>query len=380
MWLSDYQVVLPDQVLPRGSVRIEEGRIAEIIDQPVQNATMTGEGRWLWPGLVDLHGDMIEREIEPRPGAVFPFDMALVELDKRYVASGITTAYAAVSFSDENRAIAGVRSETMASDIVRTIVAQRSCLSTDLRVHARFEVTNFRARPILQELIEAQAVDLISLTDHTPGQGQFRNIEHYVDYISDKRQIDPAVARARTEQRIAERAALQDVWTIIRDVTDLAVRQDLIVASHDDDSVEKVRLMREMGAAISEFPVTLEAASEARRLGLHTIMGAPNAMRGLSNSDNLSARDAIAAGHLDALAADYHPGAMLQAVMALAENGLLALAEAVALVTAGAAQAAGLDDRGRIEIGRRADLIIVDGASLPRIRTTIRGGRIVFAG
>jgi alpha-D-ribose 1-methylphosphonate 5-triphosphate diphosphatase len=99
MWLSDFQIVLPDGVLQRGSLRIEHGCIAEIVEGPVRDAAVQGAGLLAIPGLIDMHGDMLERDISPRPGAELPFAMALYELDKRLVATGITTAYAAVSFA-----------------------------------------------------------------------------------------------------------------------------------------------------------------------------------------------------------------------------------------------------------------------------------------
>src|SRR5215471_6326648 len=99
MWLSDFRVVLPDRILEHGSVRIADGLIAEIIDGIAPEATINGHDFTLIPGLIDLHGDMIEREVLPRPGAPFPTDLALFELDKRLAATGITTAFAALSFS-----------------------------------------------------------------------------------------------------------------------------------------------------------------------------------------------------------------------------------------------------------------------------------------
>ena len=98
MWLSNFSLVLPDGVVPRGSIRIEDGWIAEIVEGSVSRPAVDGDGLTLMPGIVDLHGDMLEREIEPRPRAVLPTDIALLELDKRLVATGVTTAFAAVSF------------------------------------------------------------------------------------------------------------------------------------------------------------------------------------------------------------------------------------------------------------------------------------------
>src|SRR5688572_29349112 len=99
MWLSNLRLVLPDGIVENGSLRIEDGYIAEIREGAVAGAKLSTPGLTLLPGLVDLHGDMLEREISPRPKASLPIDLALHELDKRLVATGITTAYAAISFA-----------------------------------------------------------------------------------------------------------------------------------------------------------------------------------------------------------------------------------------------------------------------------------------
>ena len=378
MWLSDFQTVLPDMVLPRGSVRVEDGYVADIADRPMPGAAIEGGGMMLLPGLVDLHGDMIEREIEPRPGAAFPVDMAVMELDKRLACSGVTTAFVAVTFSDA-ATFGRVRSEARAREIIETIVHLKDSALTDLRVHARFEVNNERAAPVLCELIDGNAVDLVSLTDHTPGQGQYRDIERYVRYIARSRGLDEAEVAARTNHRLQQRAERPQTWDIVRDVTQLAAEKGLPIASHDDDCVEKVALMQELGATISEFPVTLEAAQEARRRGLVAVMGAPNALRGTSNSGNLGAREALGADALDALASDYHPAAMLRAAIALAEAELAPLHRAVDLITGAPARAIGLEDRGAITVGRRADMIMADRRPVPRIRATLCRGQFSHA-
>jgi alpha-D-ribose 1-methylphosphonate 5-triphosphate diphosphatase len=150
------------------------------------------------------------------------------------------------------------------------------------------------------------------------------------------------------------------------------------VASHDDDTPQKVRLVQDMGASISEFPVTIEAAQAAREQGLWVVMGAPNALRGQSHSGNLSALDALDAGLLDALASDYSPMSMLQAAWQIARQGQLELPAAVRLITAGPAASAELTDRGRLEVGLKADLVLVENLRRPRVRMTVRGGQTIY--
>ncbi|WP_424135616.1 alpha-D-ribose 1-methylphosphonate 5-triphosphate diphosphatase [Roseomonas chloroacetimidivorans] len=374
MWIADLRLVLPDRVVAPGAIRIEGGRIVEIVEGAPRGPALDGAGLMLIPGLIDLHGDMIEKEVEPRPDAAFPLDIAIAQLDCRLAASGVTTAYAGLSFAEGKAK--KIRTEERARGVIEAVAGLRESLRVDLRVHARFEVTNPRAEPVLRDLLARGLVGLVSLTDHTPGQGQYRDIEQYIRYQTHAYGEDAAAAEARARQRMAAPRA----WEVARAVTALARAQGLPIASHDDDTPEKVRLMHELGARISEFPVTLEAAAEARRLGMATLMGAPNALRGASMTGNTTARAIMEAGLLDALAADYHQGAMLPAVLAWVRDGLLPLHEAVALVTWNPARAAGLADRGSIAPGQRADLVLLDDTgTAPRVRAVWREGRIIHS-
>ena len=53
---------------------------------------------------------------------------------------------------------------------------------------------------------------------------------------------------------------LAEMTATLRAITQYCALHGVPVASHDDDTVEKVTLMDQLGANISEFPVTLEAA------------------------------------------------------------------------------------------------------------------------
>ena len=49
----------------------------------------------------------------------------------------------------------------------------------DHRLHARYEVGDADGLPVIKDLIKAQAVDMVSVMDHSPGQGQFPNFEKF---------------------------------------------------------------------------------------------------------------------------------------------------------------------------------------------------------
>ncbi len=379
MWLSEFEIILRDRVIPNGAIRIENGRIAEIRDEPVENADISGGGRLLLPGFIDMHGDMVEKEVEPRLGVHVPMQIGIAELDKKLASCGVTTAYAALSFIGASITSGVARSEEHTSAIIDTIAGMKDHLLVDHRIHARFEVTFTPAVAMLQKLMDAGRLHLISLMDHTPGQGQDRDVELYIARIAKERGMSVAQASEVVGHRMAGREGQGDVLNALQDLSARARANGVALASHDDDTLEKVELVHGLGATLSEFPVTLEAAEEARRLGMHTVMGAPNALRGQSYSGNLSARQGYEAGLLDMLASDYHPASILPAVLGLSELRDGGLVTAAALTSTNPATALGLADRGAIEPGLLADLVVADRRPVARVRATFRAGRVVYS-
>jgi alpha-D-ribose 1-methylphosphonate 5-triphosphate diphosphatase len=380
MWLTDLKIVLPDHVLERGAVNIEDGKIAEIVAGDMRGRGLSAIGLTLIPGVIDLHGDMLERDIEPRPKAWFPTDLSVYELDKRLAGSGITTAFAAVGFAWHKK---DLRTQEKATEIIRVINQKRDQLMVDFRVHARFEVANLDTASILEALLSEKLVDLVSLMDHTPGQGQYSNLERYVDFMVTWLGIPREMLEDKAKEKMVERmqvvADTPRDWAVAAGVCRIAREYNIPIASHDDDKPEKIDQMHALGVTISEFPVTLEAAQYARQHGMHIIMGAPNAYRGESNTGKLSAIEAIRAGVVDILATDYYPAAMLQAAFKFAREGVMPLHESVKLIAENPAAAVGLHDRGRIEVGLNADLVLVEEApDHPRIRAVLRNGHPIY--
>ncbi|MGV3553355.1 alpha-D-ribose 1-methylphosphonate 5-triphosphate diphosphatase [Rhizobium sp.] len=377
MWLNNFEVVLEDRIIKQAAVRIEGGTIAEISETPVPNADVEGGGLLLMPGFIDMHGDMIEKKVEPRPSVRMPMRLAVLDLDRELACCGITTAFASVTFAPV--VYDHVRSTENTMAIIRSLADMRDELLVDHRVHARFEVLFPSAVETADSLRASGLLALISLMDHTPGQGQYRHIEAHIASLSQIHKISEAEAAKMVSQRMAEREEASGAIDVINGLAEFAHEHGIALASHDDDSIEKVHFVKDLGASICEFPITLQAASEARRLGMATAMGAPNALRGLSYSGNLSAREAFQADALDILASDYHPSAILPAIVALGSESDSALVRAVALATSNPAKALRLSDRGRIAQGLRADLVIGERADIARPRATLCAGRPIWS-
>lgn len=375
MWLSDFTLVLPDRIVKGGSVRVKDGLIAEIREEFVPEG-INGRGMQLFPGFIDMHGDMIEVELEPRAKVDFPMEVALGHLDARLAASGVTTAYASVSFS--RRASDGERrSYEHTCNIIRALKNAKAVTGVDHRIHARFDITFTAAIDALEQLLADGQVDLVSVMDHTPGQGQYRNLERMIALKAVREGSSVEQAKADVDARQMHRTPEEEIFANLQKVSGLCRDYGVSLASHDDDTVKKANIMADIGAVISEFPVTMEAAETVVSRGMMTAMGAPNAMRGQSYSGNLSAREAHAAGLLHILAADYHPAAILPAIRALAKTDPDGLAGAARLATANPAKALRLGDRGEIAIGKRADLCVVDAND--RIVETLKDGKTIHA-
>jgi alpha-D-ribose 1-methylphosphonate 5-triphosphate diphosphatase len=272
-----------------------------------------------------------------------------------------------------------LRQGDVSNKIVHMINHMSPSLSIRNRIHARFDILEHEFTSVLQSLIEEEKIQLFSIMDHTPGQGQFISLKHFTMYYSKAVHMSPEEVSSLAESRIQKSQNFSD--NHIHHLTSLCLKHGIPMASHDDDTPEKVRWMRKLGIAISEFPVKQKAAEEARALGMSVLMGAPNVLRGCSLTKNLSGREAVEAGLCNLMGSDYAPMSMLHAVFALHRLMGIPLHEAVNMVTYNPAQSIGEKDRlGSIGEGHAADLILVDpSVQIPRILKTFVNGREVFS-
>ena len=351
-------MILPNSLIEGGWLLIENGRILDLGEEAtcphgIDNV-VDGHMQFLLPGLIDLHCDAIEKFVEPRPDIHFDIQIALEQADWRLAGSGITTEFHAVSLDDNEF---GVRSETFTHDLYHTLMVNRRETLVRHKIHARLELTSRRGSEAVTQLIEQRACDMVSLMDHSPGQGQYRNESTFREYVKRGTSRTAVEIDALLEMK---RSQAVEIPARVKRVTQLARSAGLAIATHDDDTAAKVQQWPKLGVTISEFPTTLEAARTAHDLDLAVCMGAPNVLRGKSSGGNLSAHEGIRAGVVDVLCSDYYPAAMLHAVFMLATREVLTLPQAVRFVTLNPAHAVGLDDEyGSLEIGKVADVILV---------------------
>lgn len=369
---SNARIVTPEAVVT-GTLRAEGGQIVAV-EEGTSGAGDDAGGDYLIPGMIDLHTDHLERHVAPRPGVMWNNVSAAMAHDAQVATAGITTVFDSLSLMGEHK---GVPRGSLLRPMVDGLEAARrqDMLRADHFLHLRCEVADPHVLDYLHVLVDDPAVRLLSIMDHTPGQRQYAQVEKWRQ--ANRHRYSEAELDVLMKQRQESQEAHAHRHRLA--IAELAAGRGLALASHDDETPAHVDEAVSLGVSISEFPTTASAAQAARSHGLSILMGAPNVVRGGSHSGNVGAADLAAAGLLDILASDYVPISMLHAVCLLAEAPVgLGLPGAMALVSANPAKAAGLDDRGRIAPGLRADLVrfrLIDG--VPHIRAVWRAGKRV---
>jgi len=323
-------------------------------------------------GIVDLHSDAIEKEIEPRHGATFPVELAIAELDKKLSMAGVTTMFHAIGFEENPKK---KRSLEFAKHQIEEIYeANKKHLGVDNFVHARFELSATDAVEPIKELIDLGKIQLLSLMDHSPGQGQFKTLDKFKTYYSNYYGLNDDEVQDVVNKK------LNKDEDKINDLINHAKKHNMTLLSHDDDCKEKLQGLLDIGVKISEFPLDLEVAKFAVEKGIATGMGAPNIVRGGSQSGNIAAIELVREGVCKYLCSDYHPTSMLQAVYRMQEDANLPLEKGFAMVTSTPAAYANLDDRGVIAEGKRADIIVIDDTNIPKVVLTLKDGESIYNG
>jgi alpha-D-ribose 1-methylphosphonate 5-triphosphate diphosphatase len=351
--LTNARIILDEQVID-GTVVVEGDRIRAIDTgrSTARDAVDLG-GDYLAPGLIEMHTDNAEKHFEPRPGAIWPDGLAaMLAHDAQMTASGVTTVYDSVCAGYA----AGKRREIFARIMegIEQAIAHNA-FRIEHKAHIRCELSGDDLIEQVEPYARREIVQLISLMDHTPGQRQWRDLEAMRRYHVGTGLFTEEAHERDMNERLAQGPLNKQAN--LPAILDMFAGRGLVIATHDDTTEADIGEAVAVGAVISEFPTTLEAAVAARKHGLVTIAGAPNVVRGGSNSGGVSVALLHAEGQLDGLSSDYVPSSLLQAVLILADHDEAKLPATMALVTRNVADAVRLSDRGRLQPGLRADLV-----------------------
>lgn len=349
-----------------------EGDRISALGETLKPASLTIQARGclVLPGIVDSHGDAFERHIMPRPGVAFDIDLALRDADRALLASGITTAFHGVTWSWEP----GLRGAENAHRLVERIAALRPELGADTRFHMRHETFNLDAEGEIVTWLAEGRIGVLAFNDHTEGTLKSRHRPDKIGKMVERTGLSHDAFMELVDRVYARK---HEVAGSIARLAEAAHRAGVPIMSHDDMSPEMRREHRALGIAVAEFPIDEATAREAASAGEAIVFGAPNVVRGGSHTGCPAAEEMVREGLCTILASDYYYPALPLAPFLLAERGAASLPTAWKLVSENPAAALGLNDRGRIAPGLRADLVIIRPEPTPRVVATIAGGQLV---
>lgn len=377
-------IVTEQQFLTDHVVLIDGTVIHDIL--PMSEVELDGmevinaDGGYISPGFVDIHSDYIETIISPRPTSVMGMKVGLRESERILMTHGITTIFHSLSYyGDDKYSHKAIRNPENVQRCVDAIHETHNAPHLIRhRLHARFEIDSLDQMPVLEQNIMKGKVHLLSFMDHTPGQGQYRNLEIYKEIMCGYRTMSDQEADVLIQEQVDKtKMTFEDIERISK----MAIERNIAVASHDDDNIAKLQVVQSYGTTISEFPITLDVAKEAKRMGMYTIAGAPNILNGGSHSGNLSASEAIQARVIDIICSDYYPPAMLHGIFELASKYEEDLHRLFQLVTINPARAVNMDaEIGSIARGKKADLIVIEQMDdgYPVVTSTIVDGKVIM--
>ncbi|ABR47368.1 phosphonate metabolism protein PhnM [Alkaliphilus metalliredigens QYMF] len=383
--IKNGKIITENEILQGYDLYIKNDRIEKIQQSNLPplvgvSETVDAQGAFITPGFVDIHADYIEHMTSPRPTSLMDFTMSIRETEKVLINNGITTMFHSLSLNkkDDRLSIKPVRYLENVKKFVETI--HKTHLSEHLirhRFHARLEIDNFDAVEDLKKYIHEKKVHLISFMDHSPGQGQYRDLEMYRNHLKGYRDFSEEELDNRIEKSIKNEKLTIDM---IKEIAEIGLKNKITIASHDDDSLDKLDLVRSFGTQISEFPIDLQVAKYAKKLGMDVLVGAPNILLGGSHSGNLSAVEAILNNCVNILCSDYYPAAILHAIFILEEKHNQDIVEMFKLATINPAKAVNMDNEiGSIKENKKADLLLIEKLNneFPKITKVFVDGEMV---
>lgn len=359
-------LTLRDGEMQQRSLAVADGRITK---GPLPEIDLSGY--LIMPGIIDLHGDAFERHIAPRPSAPFAISTGLAGTDREAAANGVTTAWLAQSWSWEG----GHRGPDYAERVMAELDTYRPRALTDLRIQIRCETHTVETGLRLLDAVRRHKIDYVVFNNHLPeavdlARDKPEALFHWAKQAG--RTVEEHMARVK-----AASACGKDVPRHLCRLADAFDALGVLYGSHDDPDGETREHYSMIGARIAEFPTARRAAAAAKAMGDPVLMGAPNVVRGGSQSGNIAASDLIRQDLCDALVSDYYYPSLAAAAWRLVDEGIASLPKAWAMISSKPAEILRLPDRGRLDYGKRADLTVIN-ADTRMIEMTIAGGRLTY--
>ncbi len=371
--LTGGQVLDPSGEFQSVSLFTTDGKIADKCSKDA--VTVDCSGCHILPGIIDAHGDAFELELHPRPGVDIAFPIAMTSVDKQLISNGITTAYHGLTVSWEP----GARSLETARHFMRELPKHRQRLMADHRVQLRWEVFAHDAFDDLDAWLQTTPKPTLAFNDHTTESIKVLAAGHHEKLEKWAKRVGVSLDVYLGEfEKIRHRETA--VASMIKKVAALADRHAAIMLAHDENTIEDRKYHRTLGMKISEFPMSSQTAQAATDHNEHVIMGGPNVLRGGSHKGFMSAEQAIRDNQCNVIASDYYYPSLLHSAEHLVNAQALTLPQAWNLISQNPADAMQLYDRGRLQAGKVADIVVIDCSGPWTLKHTISRGALTSFG
>ncbi|MDQ0471036.1 alpha-D-ribose 1-methylphosphonate 5-triphosphate diphosphatase [Labrys wisconsinensis] len=369
---TNARIVTASEVI-EGRLCVEGTRIAAIErGGSALPSAIDCHGDFLLPGFVDVHTDHLEKHAMPRAGVFWPPVSAVLAHDAIIAAAGITTVFNSLCLG----AMGKPHRKILLPGMVEGVRTARAAglLRVDHLLHLRCDLGDPDLEAGLAAHIDDPTLRFLTILDDS---AERNGPDRYRKLLRDRGPIGDEDLERRLQASLANDPPLcaqRRRWLVER-----ARDRGVTIASHDDLRSAHIDEAVELGMTISEFPITQEAASAAHAAGLTIIAGAPNIVNGGSHFGNVSVADLAMRDMVAILCSDYVPASLVHAVFMLADRpGGPSLPRAVAMISAAPARIFGLEDRGVLAPGFRADMVrLARIDAVPVVKGVWREGRRV---
>src|ERR1039458_4239327 len=176
--LTNAILVLPDATLA-GTIVLRGTTIVAIEpSRSVAPGALDMDGDYLIPGVVDVHTDNLERQVQPRAMARWPSRSAMAAHDAQCAAAGVTTVFDALCLGDLGFDKERVRTfKDGVADL--DALADADLLKAEHFLHLRCEVPAHDMLELFDPVADHKRVRMVSLMDHSPGVGQYADLDFY---------------------------------------------------------------------------------------------------------------------------------------------------------------------------------------------------------
>lgn len=359
------KIVQPDKIV-EGLLKISNGRIEAVgydkLPRPEAKSCemIDACGMYVMPGMIDITNNTIEKEIEPSPEIVFPFDIAFYESEKKLSSAGITTVYQTLSLTKDHKKEEQLRKLEIIKNI-REKKLRRSMLNH--RIHLLYEISQDEIYNNVIELIDSKAIDYLTLIDNSDG------IDKSID-------VDDLSSTGKKNKPMNDNELN---WMLLQHVIKHSCKKGIKIAASKNYSMERLNDLVKFGVGIIEFPENKLIIDSALNNNLFICTSAPEIVIGKSCLSNMGIKEASESSERILISSGSYFSSLLSSVFKIGTK-INNLPLAVKMGTLNPARAVGIDKyQGSLEIGKSADLIFVEMYyGYPIVRETYLKGRRVF--